>query len=148
MFKMSDLISWELTESLRREFEDLENYAKNQIYAFQHGENADIKLKRIGYISSDPGVIFDIENVFSFTQEEIGAWTVMFKDYGASDVQVGLDSTNRTITIFVHFEGKKEDKKSNRNVVYKLLALPSYIPGFIWAYLGLILWNPTRYQIF
>lgn len=148
MFKMSDLISWELTENLRREFDDLEKYANTQIYAFQHGENADIKLRRVGYISSDPGIIFDIENVFSFTQQEISAWTELFIDYGASDVQIGLDSTNRTISIFVHFIAKKEQKKTNSNVVYKLLALPSYIPTFIWAYLGLILWNPSRYQIF
>ena len=86
MFKMSDLISWELNETLRREFDELENYASNQLYAFQHGDNIDIKLNRVGFISSDPGIIFDIQNVFSFTQKEIEAWITLFKDYGADSL--------------------------------------------------------------
>ena len=145
---MSDLISWELTESLKREFDELEKYASDQLYAFQHGDNIDISLTRIGFISSDPGVIFDIKNVFSFTQQEIEAWTEIFKDYGATDVHIGIDSTDRTITIFVHFTSKREGKKTNSGIVYKLISLPSYIPTFIWVYFCLILWNPTRYQIF
>lgn len=148
MFKMSDLISWELTETLRREFDELEKYASDKLYAFQHGDNVDIKLTRVGFISSDPGIIFDIQNVFSFTQKEIEAWVQLFKDYGATDVDVGIDSTERTITIFVHFTTKREGKNSNSGIVYKLFSVYNYIPTFIWVYFSLVVWNPARYRIF
>ena len=142
-----ELTSWELTDELESNFNDLIKYAKRNLYAFRHGDNQDLQLEFRGYISNEPGVIIDVVNCFSFTQSEIEAYKTLFLNYGADNVRVGMDTVTRTITIYIYYNGRKEPKKGTISVGYKLLTLPRYIPAFCWIYFLLVLWNPDRYQV-
>lgn len=142
-----NLTSWELTDDLESAFHDLQKYAQNNLYAFQHGENKDLSIEFRGYISNAPGIILDITNCFSFNQSEIEGWRVLFLNYGASNVRIGMDTMTRTITIYIYYDGRRVPKKSTLSSVYKCTKLPMLIPTFVWIYLLLLVWNPPRYQM-
>jgi hypothetical protein len=139
------MTTWEVNEE---EFHDLTNYIHQNIYAFQHGENQDLKVEVVGYISNEPGIIYDFVNCYSFTESEIAAWKKILIKFGAKDVHIEIDTIQRTMTMQVFFEKKASDTKTSYFCsLYKLLAVWSYIPTFVWAYAGLVAWNKERYLL-
>ena len=141
------LLSWNLTEELKLSYDSLHKHASDQLYAFKHGENDNLELHFQGYISNQPGIILDITNCFSFTQKEIEAYKTVFLDYGASKVEIGMNAMARTVTIYIYYHPKKEQKSTGFTSVYKMFALQKYIPLFVWVYLLLIIWKPNRYTL-
>lgn len=141
------LLSWDLTEDLKQSYDNLYKHASHQLYAFKHGDNDNLELNFQGYISNEPGIILDITNCFSFTQSEIEAYKTVFLDYGASKVEIGMNAMSRTVTIYIYYYPKKEQKNASFTSVYKMFSWQKYIPLFVWIYLLLIIWKPNKYLL-
>ncbi len=141
---MSHLSNWDIDESL---FQDLIKHVQDHLYPFKHHANQDIELCVVGYVSNEPGIIFEIINVYEFTEKEISAWKHILMAYGADKVDIGIDTLNKTLTLNVYINPKKETKKSSDWKIYKLFAWLLYIPTFVWVYCLLLLWNPIRYNL-
>ena len=140
---MSHLANWDIDESA---FEELTKHVKKHLDPFKHSSNQDIELQVVGYISSQPGIIYEIVNVYEFSQSEIDAWKHILNSYGADHVEIGIDTMNKVLTMNVYYEPKKEKKIYSGDNSYKICAWYRYIPNFVWIYFVLLLWNPTRYN--
>lgn len=141
---MSHLSNWDIDESA---FDDLTRHVKEHLYPFKHSSNQDIELQVVGYISNQPGIIYEILNVYAFSESEINAWKHVLTSYGAHNVQIGVDTMNKVVTMNVYYAPKKEKKRNTGFSSYKVCAWYKYIPTFFWIYLLLVLWNPTRYNL-
>lgn len=143
--KMADLVNWEIDEQA---FEKLTEHARKHLYPFKWGDNQDIDLDVLGYVSNTPGIIYEISNVYNFSESEMSAWQHVFKGYGAHEVDLDLDTLNRSIVITVYFDPNNlAQKKTTSSVLYKIVGCINYIPNFIWFYGLLALWNPQRYML-
>ena len=141
---MSHLAYWDIDENA---FNDLTNHLQQHLYPFKHHSNQDIELKVVGFISNEPGIIYEIVNVYEFSESEIRAWKHILTSYGAHRVELGIDTLNKALTINVYFSPKKDRKKSSDARGYKVCSWYQYVPNFIWIYCLLLLWNPTRYNL-
>ena len=134
--KMSDLTGWEVDED---SFKAITEFTKNNLYAFKHNENEDMEVKFVGYISDEPGIIYDITNVYSFTEHEIAAWKTIFTNYGASKVDIGIDTLNKIITIYVYYNPKTMKKSTKKWPCSSFFSVFTYIPTFVYVYICLSL---------
>jgi len=143
---MSHLSSWKIDEVA---FEALTNHACKHIYPFKWGQNQDIEMQTLGYVTNRPGIIYEITNVYRFDEKEIEAWKHVFRGYGAEEVFIEIDTVNRSMMITVHFdpETRMDKKKSIMSNLYKLPSLFAYVPNFLWFYALLAAWKPQRYGL-
>jgi len=141
---MSHLAYWDIDENA---FHDLTNHLRQHLHPFKHNSNQDIELKVVGYISNQPGIIYEIINIYEFSESDLRAWKHILTSYGADHVELGIDTLNKTLTINVYINPKKDIRKTSSSNIYKVCSWYKYIPNFIWIYCLLLLWNPSRYNL-
>lgn len=130
----------------QKAFDDLLLYIKQNVYAFKHGQNQDLEVQFVGFITNEPGMIVDLINCYSFDEREIDSWKTILTKFGASHVQVSIDAMQRVMTLHIYYEKQnKATEKTSFCSPYKLLTPVRYVPTFVWAFISLVLWNPQRY---
>ena len=137
---MEHITYWELNES---DFDDVSDFMTKLIVA-KFGDN--IIIKQSGYTFDEPGIVFEISGIDSFSDDDITYLKQNLLQFGANRVHIGYDMETGVISCDVYI--LKNHTKAQNLTRKKSLCCKTINTLFLLKYRFLILSGVIFYRYF